>query len=88
MVAALVGAYLAMPADANLEKEWDEASKAEAALFGTEMVVGAAAAILASPTGPGAVAAYCGASMAISTAGAWVLAGYMAEDKWPNGINQ
>ncbi|MCK4893268.1 MAG: hypothetical protein KAT07_04840, partial [Calditrichia bacterium] len=70
------------------EKKWDEASRAEAALFGTEMVVGAAAAILASPTGPGAVAAYCGASMAISTAGAWVLAGYMAEDKWPNGINQ
>ena len=70
------------------EKKWDEASKAEAALFGTEMVVGAAAALLAAPTGPGALVAYCGTSMAVSTAGAWVLAGYMAEDKWPNGINR
>ncbi len=70
------------------EKKWDEASRAEAALFGTEMVVGAAAALLAAPTGPGALVAYCGTSMAVSTAGAWVLAGYMAEDKWPNGINQ
>jgi hypothetical protein len=42
--------------------------------------------ILASPSGPGAIAAYCATTTAVSAAGAWLLAGTMAGDKWPNGI--
>ena len=30
----------------------------------------------------------CGTTTVVSTAGAWLLAGTMADDKWPNGINQ
>ncbi len=51
-----------------------------------EVALGVAVGILASPSGPGSIAAYCGATTAVSAAGAWLLAGTMAGDKWPNGI--
>ena len=72
------------------EKKWDSASKAEVGIFAAEIVAGVVAAALATPEtlGAGALPAYCAASMGVSAAGAWVLTGTMAEDKWPNGINQ
>ncbi len=61
---------------------------AESAVLLIQVGAGLAAAGLASETGPGAMYAYCGASMAVSVAGAWVLSGVEAKDKWPNGISE
>ena len=58
------------------------------AIFAGEVTLGVAAGMLASPSGPGAIAAYCATTTVVSAAGAWLLAGTMADDKWPNGINQ
>jgi hypothetical protein len=68
------------------ERKWDKASKAEVGLIAGEVALGVAVGILASPTGPGSIAAYCATTTAVSAAGAWLLAGTMAGDKWPNGI--
>jgi len=72
------------------EKKWDKASKAEVGLFAVEVVAGVVAAVAggAASGGAGAAPAYCLATTAVSAGGAWLLAGEMAEDKWPNGINQ
>lgn len=72
------------------EKKWDKASKAEVALFAGEVVAGTAAAIVtgAGTGGLGSWAAYCGTTTAVSAGGAWLLAGTMANDKWPHGIDQ
>lgn len=72
------------------EKEWDTASKTEAALFAFEVGVGVVAAGAAGSAtgGGGAPIAYCGATTSLATLDAWLLAGTMAEDKWPNGIDQ
>jgi hypothetical protein len=68
------------------EREWDKASKAEVGLIAGEVAIGVAVGILASPSGPGSIAAYCATTTAVSAAGAWLLAGEIAGDKWPNGI--
>jgi hypothetical protein len=68
------------------ERKWDKASMTEVGLIAGEVALGVAVGILASPSGPGAIAAYCGTTTAVSAAGAWLLAGTMAADKWPNGI--
>jgi len=78
------------PANFCYEKSWDRASQVEVGLFAGEIIVGVGAASLAGGAsgGIGAVPAYCIATTAVSAGGAWLLAGEMAEDKWPNGINQ
>ena len=68
------------------ERKWDSASITEIGLIAGEVALGVAVGILASPTGPGSIAAYCATTTAVSAAGAWLLAGTMAGDKWPNGI--
>jgi hypothetical protein len=68
------------------ERKWDSASKAEVGLFAGEVAIGMVVAAIASPSGPGSIAAYCATTTAVSAAGAWLLAGTMAGDKWPNGI--
>lgn len=68
------------------ERKWDSASITEIGLIAGEVTLGVAVGILASPTGPGSIAAYCATTTAVSAAGAWLLAGTMAGDKWPNGI--
>ena len=68
------------------ERKWDSASKAEVGLFAGEVAIGIVVAAIASPSGPGSIAAYCATTTAVSAAGAWLLAGTMAGDKWPNGI--
>jgi hypothetical protein len=69
------------------ERKWDSASKAKVGLIAGELAIGIAVGILASPSGPGSIAAYCGTTTAVSAAGAWLLAGTMADDKWPHGID-
>jgi len=68
------------------ERKWDKASQAKVGLIAGEVTLGVAIGILASPSGPGSIAAYCATTTAVSAAGAWLLAGTMAGDKWPNGI--
>jgi len=68
------------------ERKWDSASITEVGLIAGEVALGVAVGILASPSGPGSIAAYCATTTAVSAAGAWLLAGTMAGDKWPNGI--
>jgi hypothetical protein len=68
------------------ERKWDSASITEVGLIAGEVSLGVAVGILASPSGPGSIAAYCATTTAVSAAGAWLLAGTMAGDKWPNGI--
>jgi hypothetical protein len=70
------------------ERKWDKASQAKVGLFAGELALGITVGILASPSGPGSIAAYCGTTTAVSAAGAWLLAGTMAGDKWPHGIDQ
>jgi hypothetical protein len=70
------------------ERKWDSASKAEVGLFAGEVAIGIVAAAIASPSGPGSIAAYCATTTAVSAAGAWLLVGTMAADKWPHGIDQ
>jgi hypothetical protein len=62
--------------------------KAEVGLFAGEVAIGIVVAAIASPSGPGSIAAYCATTTAVSAAGAWLLAGTMAADKWPHGIDQ
>jgi len=68
------------------ERKWDGASMTEIGLIAGEVTLGVAVGIRASPSGPGSIAAYCATTTAVSAAGAWLLAGTMAGDKWPNGI--
>jgi hypothetical protein len=68
------------------EKKWDSASVAEVGIFAGEVVAGAVAGFFSG--GAAALPAYCATSVGVSAVGAWALAGTMAEDKWPSGINQ
>jgi len=70
------------------ERKWDKASQAQVGIFAVEIVAGTVAAVAggAASGGAGAAPAYCLATTAVSAAGAWLLAGTMAGDKWPNGI--
>jgi hypothetical protein len=72
------------------EKEWDKASKAEVGLAAVEVAAGTAAAVAAGYVsgGTGALPAYCLATTGLAFVDAWILAGTMANDKWPHGIEQ
>ena len=69
------------------EPKWDSAAQAGLAVETVSIVVGVAAGLVTSPTGVGAIAAYCAGNLAISCVGGWITAETMAEDKWPSGID-
>ena len=62
----------------------------EVGLIAVEVAAGVAAGVVAGAGsgGSGALPAYCLATTGLAAVDAWILAGTMAEDKWPEGISQ